>query len=58
MHRFTIPTTCAMFGLIQISTNIRPPIVNAYGTQDISILSSLLLELILEDNLKLTRSRV
>ena len=58
MYRITTPTTCVMSGLVHILTNIKLPITDAYGTQDISILSTSLLGLILEDNLKLVGSGV
>nr|GEW23329.1 zinc finger, CCHC-type [Tanacetum cinerariifolium] len=53
MYRLTTPTVCAiMSGLVQIIANIKLPTADAYGTQNISILSSLQLGLILEDNLR------
>ena len=54
MYRLTAPITCAMFGLVHIIVNIKLPIIDAYGTRDVSIFSASLLGLILEDNLKLT----
>ncbi|RDX72048.1 hypothetical protein CR513_48528, partial [Mucuna pruriens] len=53
MNLLTTPTACAMSGLVQIMAYIRLPTADAYGTRDISILSSSLLGLILEDNLNL-----
>ena len=58
MYRLTAPTACAIFGLVQIITNIKLLTADAYGTRDISFLSALLLGHILEDNLKLTGSGV
>nr|GEU93081.1 reverse transcriptase domain-containing protein [Tanacetum cinerariifolium] len=49
--RLTTPTTCAMFGLVQIILNIKLSTADAYSTRDISILSSSLLGFILDDNL-------
>ncbi|KAE8717407.1 Laccase-22 [Hibiscus syriacus] len=53
MYRLTTPTACAMSGLVHIITNIKLPTADVYVTRDIYILSSSLLGLILEDNLKL-----
>ncbi|KAE8685516.1 F-box/kelch-repeat protein SKIP30-like isoform X2 [Hibiscus syriacus] len=53
MCRLTTPTAWAMSGLVHIIENIKLPTADAYNTRDISILSSSLLGLILEDNLKL-----
>ncbi|KAK9086482.1 hypothetical protein Syun_028876 [Stephania yunnanensis] len=58
MYRLTTPTACAMSGRVQIIANIKLPTADAYGFRDISILSSSLLGLILEDNLKLIESGV
>jgi len=58
MYRLAAPTVYAMSGLVHIMVNIKLPTADAYGTQDISILSTSLLGDILEDNLKLTRSGV
>ena len=58
MYRLTTPTTCTMFGLVQIIANIKLPTAGAYGTRDISFLSASLLGYILEDNLKLIGSVV
>jgi hypothetical protein len=58
MYRLTAPTTYAMSGLVHIMTNIKLPTADAYGTQDISILSASLLRDIVEDNLKLIGSGV
>ncbi|PRQ31713.1 hypothetical protein RchiOBHm_Chr5g0038501 [Rosa chinensis] len=53
MYRLTAPTACAMSCLVHTIANIKLPTADAYGTQDISILSASLLGLILKDNLKL-----
>nr|GEX44625.1 zinc knuckle CX2CX4HX4C [Tanacetum cinerariifolium] len=58
MYRLTTPTACAKSSLLQIIANIKFPTVDAYGTRDISILSSSLLGLILEDNLTSVGNRV
>ncbi|KAL2339206.1 hypothetical protein Fmac_013652 [Flemingia macrophylla] len=51
INRLTVPTACAISGLVQIIAYIRLPTVDAYGTRDISILSASLLGHIPEDNL-------
>jgi hypothetical protein len=58
MYRLAVSIACAMFGLVHIMANIKLPTADAYGTRDISILSTSLLGDILEDNLKLIGSGV
>jgi hypothetical protein len=58
INQLTTLTAYVMYGLVHIMAYIRLHIVDAYSTRHISIIYTSLLGLILEDNLKLTRSGV
>ena len=58
INRLTNPTTCAIFGLVQIMAYIRLPTTNAYNIRDIFILSASLVGHTPEDNLQFTGSGV
>ena len=58
MYQLTTPTAYTMSGPIQIIVNIKLSTADAYGTRDISFLSTSLLGHTLEDNFKLIGSMV
>jgi hypothetical protein len=58
IYRLTAPTTYAMSDLVHVMTHIQLINIDAYGTQDISIITALFLGDILYDTLKLTRNEV
>ena len=58
LYQLTAHTACAISNFVHIIVNIKLPIADTEGIRDISFLSTLLLEYLLEDNLKLTGSEV